>query len=84
MAAMQFMFADNTLGAKMKVVGVGGAGGNALNWMIETGLKSVDFIAVNTDAQALDTNSAPRKIQIGTDSTRGLGAGANPRLDVKP
>lgn len=80
MAAMQFMFADNTLGAKMKVVGVGGAGGNALNWMIETGLKSVDFIAVNTDAQALDTNSAPRKIQIGTDSTRGLGAGANPEV----
>ncbi|MCB1058662.1 MAG: cell division protein FtsZ [Calditrichaeota bacterium] len=77
---MQFMFADNTLGAKMKVVGVGGAGGNALNWMIETGLKSVDFIAVNTDAQALDTNSAPRKIQIGTDSTRGLGAGANPEV----
>jgi cell division protein FtsZ len=80
MAAMQFMFADNTLGAKMKVVGVGGAGGNALNWMIEAGLKSVDFIAVNTDAQALDTNAAPRKIQIGTESTRGLGAGANPEV----
>lgn len=80
MAAMQFMFADNSLGAKMKVVGVGGAGGNALNWMIEAGLKNVDFIAVNTDAQALDTNSAPRKIQIGTASTRGLGAGANPAV----
>ncbi|NUO18399.1 cell division protein FtsZ [bacterium] len=77
---MQFMFADNSLGAKMKVVGVGGAGGNALNWMIEAGLKNVDFIAVNTDAQALDTNSAPRKIQIGTASTRGLGAGANPAV----
>ena len=80
MAAMQFMFADNTLGAKMKVVGVGGAGGNALNWMIEAGLKNVDFIAVNTDAQALDSNAAPRKVQIGTTSTRGLGAGANPAV----
>lgn len=80
MAAMQFMFADNSLGAKMKVVGVGGAGGNALNWMIEAGLKNVDFIAVNTDAQALDSNAAPRKVQIGTASTRGLGAGANPAV----
>ncbi len=77
MAAMQFMFADSSHGAKMKVVGVGGAGGNALNWMIEAGLKNVDFIAVNTDAQALDSNAAPRKIQIGSQSTRGLGAGAN-------
>jgi len=80
MAAMQFMFADNSLGAKMKVVGVGGAGGNALNWMIEAGLKNVDFIAVNTDAQALATNAAARKVQIGLDSTRGLGAGANPAV----
>lgn len=80
MAAMQFMFAENSLGAKMKVVGVGGAGGNALNWMIDAGLKSVDFIAVNTDAQALETNLAPRKIQIGRQSTRGLGAGANPSV----
>ncbi|MBK6909769.1 MAG: cell division protein FtsZ [bacterium] len=77
---MQFMFADNTLGAKMKVVGVGGAGGNALNWMIEAGLKNVDFIAVNTDAQALATNAAARKMQIGMSSTRGLGAGANPAV----
>lgn len=80
MTAMQFMFADNSLGAKMKVVGVGGAGGNALNWMIEAGLRNVDFIAVNTDAQALESNSANRKIQIGNDSTRGLGAGANPSV----
>ncbi len=80
MAAMQFMFADNSLGAKMKVVGVGGAGGNALNWMIEAGLKSVDFIAVNTDAQALESNAAQRKVQIGKHSTRGLGAGANPNV----
>ncbi|MCL4306602.1 cell division protein FtsZ [bacterium] len=77
---MQFMFADNSLGAKMKVVGVGGAGGNALNWMIEAGLKSVDFIAVNTDAQALESNAAQRKVQIGKHSTRGLGAGANPNV----
>ena len=81
MNSMQFTFADDSArGAKMKVVGVGGAGGNALNWMMEAGLKNVDFIAVNTDAQALDNNLAPRRIQIGRESTRGLGAGANPAM----
>ncbi|MDD5089025.1 MAG: cell division protein FtsZ [bacterium] len=78
---MRFHFADDILGsAKMKVIGVGGAGGNALNCMIEAGLTSVDFIAVNTDAQALQNNGAMRKIQIGRDTTRGLGAGANPEV----
>lgn len=79
MDSLHFAFADDSaFGAKMKVVGVGGAGGNALNWMMEAGLKNVDFIAINTDAQALDNNLAPRRIQIGRQSTRGLGAGANP------
>lgn len=79
MNSMRFQFADEIVGgAKMKVVGVGGAGGNALNCMIGEGMTGVDFIAVNTDAQALTQNSAPRRIQIGRDTTRGLGAGANP------
>lgn len=62
--------------AKLKVIGVGGGGGNAINRMIESGLTGVDFIAVNTDAQDLDNNLAPTKVQIGKDLTRGLGAGA--------
>jgi len=81
MDSMRFHFADDIHGsAKMKVIGVGGAGGNALNCMIEAGLTSVDFIAVNTDAQALQNNGAMRKIQIGRETTRGLGAGANPEV----
>jgi cell division protein FtsZ len=64
--------------AKMKVIGVGGAGGNAVNRMINAGLNGVDFIAVNTDAMALDNNSAPLRLQIGERITKGLGAGANP------
>jgi cell division protein FtsZ len=81
MDSMRFQFAEDITGsAKMKVVGVGGAGGNALNCMIEAGLSSVDFIAVNTDAQALQQNAASRRIQIGRETTRGLGAGANPDL----
>jgi cell division protein FtsZ len=79
MNGMRFQFAEEISGrAKMKVVGIGGAGGNALNWMIEAGLKNVDFIAINTDAQALEQNAAPKRIQIGREITRGLGAGANP------
>lgn len=79
MDSLRIQFADEIAGsAKMKVVGVGGAGGNALNCMIEAGLSSVDFIAVNTDAQALQNNISPRRIQIGRETTRGLGAGANP------
>ncbi|MCG2715062.1 MAG: cell division protein FtsZ [Candidatus Marinimicrobia bacterium] len=62
--------------AKLKVIGVGGGGGNAINRMIESGLIGVDFIAINTDAQDLDNNLSPTKIQIGKDLTRGLGAGA--------
>jgi cell division protein FtsZ len=62
--------------ARLKVVGVGGAGGNAINRMIESGLDGVEFIALNTDAQALENNKAPIKWQIGRNLTRGLGAGA--------
>ncbi len=66
--------------AKMKVVGVGGAGGNAINTMVEAGLQGVDFIAINTDAQALEQNKANMRIQIGKKLTQGLGAGANPDI----
>ncbi|MDX9849634.1 MAG: cell division protein FtsZ [Anaerolineaceae bacterium] len=64
----------------LKVVGMGGGGSNAINRMIELGLKGVDFIAVNTDSQALKSNLAPTKIQIGPLITRGLGAGGNPQV----
>lgn len=64
--------------AKIKVVGVGGGGGNAVNRMIDSDLMNVDYIAVNTDAQALYHNSAPHKINIGKATTKGLGAGSNP------
>ncbi|KAB8030877.1 cell division protein FtsZ [Fluviispira multicolorata] len=64
--------------AIIKVIGVGGGGGNALNTMIESGLSGVEFIAANTDVQALQSNLAPIKIQLGRELTKGLGAGANP------
>ena len=64
--------------ASIKVIGVGGGGGNALNTMIESGLGGVEFIAANTDAQALGHNKASVKIQLGAEITRGLGCGANP------
>jgi cell division protein FtsZ len=66
--------------AKIKVVGVGGAGGNAINTMIASGLHGVEFIAVNTDMQALETSLASVKVQIGANLTRGLGAGSNPQI----
>ena len=64
--------------AIIKVIGVGGGGGNAINTMIESGLEGVEFIAANTDIQALQSNKAPLKIQLGRELTKGLGAGANP------
>lgn len=67
-------------GAKIKVIGVGGGGGNAVNSMISSGLTGVDFIVANTDVQALAGNDAPLKIQLGPQLTRGLGAGANPEI----
>src|SRR4030043_930030 len=69
--------------ARIKVVGVGGAGGNALNGMIEAGLTGVEFVAINTDAQNLENNRAPYRIQIGKNLTKGLGAGANPEIGLK-
>jgi cell division protein FtsZ len=67
-------------GAKIRIVGVGGGGGNAVNSMIEKGLVGVDFVAVNTDMQALERNKAENKIRIGKNLTRGLGAGADPQV----
>ena len=69
---------DAELSANIKVVGVGGGGSNAVNTMIQSGLTGTDFIVANTDAQALKTNSASIKIQLGEKITKGLGAGANP------
>lgn len=67
-----------SLNATIKVIGIGGGGGNALNTMIESNLSGVEFIAANTDIQALESNLAPVKIQLGRELTKGLGAGANP------
>lgn len=69
--------------AVIKVIGVGGGGNNAVNRMIEYGVEGVEFIAVNTDAQALNLSAAEVKLQIGTKLTRGLGAGANPEVGKK-
>lgn len=69
--------------AIIKVIGVGGGGNNAVNRMIDAGVKGIEFIAVNTDAQVLNTSSANVKIQIGSKLTRGLGAGANPDIGQK-
>ncbi len=78
-------FADETRAyqARIKVIGVGGSGGNAINTMIHFGLEGVEFITVNTDAQALNSNSAAEKIAIGQNVTRGLGAGADPERGRK-
>ena len=80
-----FELDDNTLDqfAKIKVIGVGGGGNNAVNRMISLGLEGVEFIAVNTDAQALLTAMAPKRMQIGEKLTRGLGAGARPEIGEK-
>ncbi len=75
---MRYEFVEESPSAKIKVFGVGGAGGNAINNMIAAGLKGVDFIAVNTDKQVLDLSSALNKLQLGGNLTHGLGAGADP------
>ena len=75
-----FTYVDNDKSAKINVIGVGGAGGNAINNMIEARLQGVKFIAANTDAQALEISKAPIKIQIGEKLTHGLGAGADPQI----
>jgi cell division protein FtsZ len=75
-----FTYVDNEKSAKIKVIGVGGAGGNAINNMIRSGLQGVKFIAANTDAQALEISKADFRIQLGDSITEGLGAGANPQI----
>ena len=78
---LKMTFAEEpTKGAKIKVFGVGGGGGNAVNRMIEVGVQGVEFIVANTDVQALNKSNAPVKIQLGTKLTRGLGAGSNPEI----
>ncbi|MBI4476986.1 MAG: cell division protein FtsZ [Acidobacteria bacterium] len=67
-------------GARIKVIGVGGGGGNAVNRMVRAGLEGVEFIAANTDLQALSANAAPLKLQLGAKLTKGLGAGADPNV----
>ncbi|MBR6007368.1 MAG: cell division protein FtsZ, partial [Clostridia bacterium] len=76
---------DNERGnvAQLKVVGVGGAGGNAVNRMVDFGLRGVEFISVNTDKQALFTSKADVTVQIGEKATKGLGAGSNPEIGTK-
>ncbi len=81
---LRFAFDENhTSTAKMKVVGVGGAGNNAINRMIDGNMNGVEFIAVNTDLQALDICKATSRVQVGRDLTKGLGAGANPEIGRK-
>ncbi len=74
---------NKNLAAKVKIIGIGGGGNNALNTMISYNLSGVDFIAANTDAQALAANLAPIKLQLGASLTKGLGAGANPEIGRK-
>src|SRR5213594_2262502 len=71
---------EDQLTAKIKVIGVGGGGGNAVNRMIQAGIKGIEFLVANTDVQAMRTSLASSKIQIGAKLTKGLGAGANPEV----
>ena len=77
---MTFQLAEMDTQAKIKIFGVGGGGNNAINTMVESGLAGVDFIAGNTDLQALDSSKADVRIQLGPQKTKGLGAGANPEV----
>ncbi len=77
---MKFEFVETEHQAKIKVIGVGGAGGNAVKNMISKGLKGVEFIVANTDYRVLDLSPAPIKIQLGKELTKGLGAGGNPEV----
>jgi len=74
---------ERNVGARLKVFGVGGAGGNAVNAMMAAGVKGVEFIAANTDLQDLEISTAPVKLQLGAKLTKGLGTGANPELGRK-
>ena len=73
----------NTLGARIKVIGIGGGGGNAVNTMIGARLSGVDFMVANTDAQSLEKSQAVIRVQLGGMVTKGLGAGANPEIGRK-
>jgi cell division protein FtsZ len=79
---MSFKFAETESRAKIKVFGVGGGGGNAVNTMVESNLLGVEFIAANTDVQALDLSKADIRLQIGPAISKGLGAGANPEVGM--
>src|SRR5439155_23656395 len=81
--AMSDLSGSDQLSARIKVVGIGGGGGNAVNTMIAAGLQGVNFISANTDAQALAANLAPVKLQLGSQVTKGLGAGGSPEMGRK-
>lgn len=81
--AFEFEIEETSTREVIKVIGVGGGGGNAINRMIESGLRGVEFVALNTDAQALNRSKADNKVQLGAKLTRGLGAGANPEIGEK-
>lgn len=77
---LKFHLVEDRFGAKIKVIGIGGGGGNAINRMIEASVQGVEFIAINTDLQALNTSKARNKIQIGEKLTKGLGSGGRPEI----
>ncbi|MBN1274541.1 MAG: cell division protein FtsZ [Candidatus Aminicenantes bacterium] len=77
---LKFHLVEERFGAKIKVIGIGGGGGNAINRMIEASVHGVEFISINTDLQALNTNKARNKIQIGEKLTKGLGSGGRPEV----
>ncbi len=77
---LKFKLVEENIGAKIKVCGIGGGGGNAINRMIEEKIEGVEFIAINTDLQALNQNKAKIKVQIGAKLTNGLGSGGNPEI----
>src|SRR5579863_8258725 len=80
---IRMSFSEELQGAKIKVIGVGGGGCNAVNRMIRAKVEGVEFIAANTDLQALKLSQAPLKLQLGSKLTKGLGAGANPEIGRK-
>src|SRR5246127_1797318 len=82
-AGIRMSFSEDLQPAKIKVIGVGGGGCNAVNRMIRAKLEGVEFITANTDLQALKLSQAPVKLQLGAKLTQGLGAGANPEIGRK-
>src|SRR5437870_1357152 len=79
-ADLKYEIQEEFRGARIKVVGVGGGGSNAVTRMIDEGLEGVDFHVINTDLQALSSSASPNKLQIGTKITNGLGAGSDPGI----